>query len=269
MNHLTIINDPTDPRVGDYSLLKQKEIIREHFIADHEKTVIRMLESDIEVISLFCVEKYLDKHRSIIEDKLPVNVPIYSASEQVFQNTVGYAVHRGFLAIGRIPPDWNFPGRSPMIIATNEIADAENMGSIIRTATAFGIEQLITDSYSCSPFLRRSVRVSMGNIFYTKIRRSSQLADDLKQLKSEGYKVIGLSLPLSDRLHQTTTLDKFPFPDKSLIVLGNEANGLHENIQEVCDRFLTIPMNPLVDSLNVSHSLAVVLGQSWIQRRLE
>jgi tRNA G18 (ribose-2'-O)-methylase SpoU len=269
MHSIENIHDPTDPRVKDYSLLKQKEIVQDHFIADHEKTVIRMLESDIEVISLFCVEKYLDKHRSIIEDKLPANVPIYTASEQVFQDTVGYAVHRGFLGIGRIPSDWNFPGKSPMIIATNEIADAENMGSIIRTASAFGVEQLITDSYSCSPFLRRSVRVSMGNIFYTKIRRSSQLADDLKQLQSEGYKVVGLSLPLSNRLHQITTLDQFRFPDKSVLVVGNEANGLHENIQEVCDRFLTIPMNPLVDSLNVSHSLAVALGQAWMQRRLE
>lgn len=260
------ITSPLDPRIADYSLLKKKETILDRFIADHEKTVIRLLESELETLSLFLTEKYYIKHEEFIWKHLPLDRPVYVANQEVFEQTIGYSVHRGFMGVGRIPMDWGFPAFSKIIVATNEIADSENMGSIIRTSTAFGVEQIITDSQSCSPWLRRSIRVSMGNIFYSKIRRTIDMCSDLKRLKSEGYRIIGMSLPIFGREDLTRRLDEFVFPERIVVVLGNEANGLQDGIRNECDLFLTIPMNPRVDSLNVSHSLAVALGQIWVQK---
>lgn len=268
MNPIRIRN-PLDPGIADYSLLKRKEIVRDHFVADHEKTVLRLLESELETLSLFLTEKYYFKHENFIRKQLPLDRPVYVADEEIFEQTIGYSVHRGFMGIGRIPKDWSFPAFSKIIVATNEIADAENMGSIIRTSTAFGVEQMITDSYTCSPWLRRSIRVSMGNIFYTQMRRSPDLPSDLNQLKSEGYRIIGMSLPLPGEESRTRTLEEIKFPTKSVLLLGNEANGIHDHLAKICDVFLTIPMNPRVDSLNVSHSLAVALGQAWVQKNQE
>lgn len=264
------ITDPADSRVAKYCLLKHKETIREHFIADHERTVLRLLESSIPVESLFVTKQYLQKHRDKIEKYLDPSAVIYLAEESVFLDTVGYPVHRGFLGVGVIPSDWDDPDMGGMnsstIVAANGIVDAENLGSIIRTSAAFGIRYIVTDTFSCSPWLRRCVRVSMGNIFYVRIRRSPNFVLDLQRWKRQGYTRIGLSLPAEGLADRLLELQNMVFPEKYILILGNEANGLHPKVMAECDIFCTIPMNPDVDSLNVSHSLAVVLGQDLVQK---
>ncbi len=120
--------------------------------------------------SVLCTEKYYHKHKDLIESKVTDPNKRFIAEPSIFERTIGFSVHQGFMAIGKqlwTPIEkLSFPA-----IALNGIVDSENIGSIFRTAVAFGIQSILVDERSANPYLRRSVRVSMGAILKTKIFR--------------------------------------------------------------------------------------------------
>ncbi|XDD48598.1 TrmH family RNA methyltransferase (plasmid) [Leptospira sp. WS39.C2] len=258
---MQIIQSPLDSRLTDYHLLKSKESDSEYFIADHERTAVRLLNSDIEVKSVFCTEKYWEKHKSIIESKLKDQNHCYVADKSVFEETIGFHVHQGFMAIGKQRWSKNLNFEHPILVI-NSIMDSENIGSILRTAAAFGIRTIIIDSKSASPYLRRSVRVSMGAIFHLNLVNTTDLVGQIKKLKGSGSSIISLSLPketnsLSGKLK---TIREIENPKNIVLIIGNEANGIEEEILHLSDILCYIPMKNQIDSLNVSHALAVALS---------
>ncbi|MCZ8343972.1 MAG: RNA methyltransferase [Leptospira sp.] len=258
-----IIQDPEDERVKDYYLLKSKEPKSDLFIADHEKTAVRLLNSDLEVESVFCTEKYYDKHKSIIEFKVRDPNKRFVAETSVFENTIGFSVHQGFMSIGK--QLWSPVSKlSFPAIAINGIVDSENIGSIFRTAAAFGIESILVDERSSNPYLRRSVRVSMGAILKTKIFRVENLKNFLNSNSTQKVrtKIISLSLPKENSalVGKTKSVYEIPKENDLLLVVGNENDGIQDEILEVSDLLAYIPMKNSIDSLNVSHALAVALS---------
>ncbi|WP_411821264.1 TrmH family RNA methyltransferase [Leptospira sp. 'Mane'] len=258
------IQDPSDPRISPYSLLKSKEEVSDFFIADNEKTVIRLLESDLEVISIFALERYIQKHISLLQSKKISSDNIYYAEKSVFEKTIGFSVHQGIMAVGKKPLPILKENLELPIVVCNSIADAENFGSIIRTSAAFGIKSIIYDVQSCSPYLRRSVRVSMGNGFRIRFFQSTSLYDLMNEYRKQNIPIIGLALPniRDNKDPSVSEIHRFSFPAKYMLVLGNEADGINAEIKNICDHLVYIPMSEGIDSLNVSHSLAVALAFS-------
>ncbi len=255
------ITSPFDPRVSDYSLLKSKEENPKIFIADHEKSVIRLLNSNLEVKSIYSTSKYINKHSELIYKKLESN-KIYHSDINVFEKTIGFSVHQGMMAVGFTPLMNNYTILNSPIVLCNSLVDSQNLGSIIRTCGAFGITSIIIDEKCVSPYLRRSIRVSMGNLFFMNFLRSIHILPDLKKYKDLGFKILGLSLPSNNHENQNKfcKIGEFEFPEKYILILGNESKGIDEEVKKECDHFIYIPMYSGVDSLNVSHSLAVALS---------
>ena len=252
---------PSDPRVSDYSLLKSKQENPSLFIADHEKSVIRLLNSNLQIKSLYSTIKYIKKYNNLINNKLDSN-NIYYSEPSVFEKTIGFSVHQGMMAVGYTPEMNSYLKLNSQIILCNSLVDTQNLGSIIRTCGAFGIDSIILDDKCVSPYLRRSIRVSMGNLFFMNFYRSVNIIKELYMYKDIGYKIIGLSLPTkhNDNQHRYFKIGEFKFPDKYILILGNESNGIGEVLKRECNYFIYIPMYSGVDSLNVSHSLAVALS---------
>lgn len=252
---------PHDERLSDYSLLKSKESPSEFFIADHEKTAVRLLLSDFEVTSVFCTEKYWLKHKDLIEKKLMDPNQCFVADKSIFEETIGFHVHQGFMAVGKQRwvevKDLQFP-----ILIINSIVDSENIGSILRNAAAFGIQSILFDSKSASPYLRRSVRVSMGAIFQLQLAKVTSLSTALIGFKEKEGNLISLALPKENHQLQskTKTVQEIGKPNNLVLIIGNEANGIEEGILERSDLIGYIPMKNQIDSLNVSHALAVALS---------
>ncbi len=252
------ISDPKDLRVSEYSLLKSKEESKAFFVADHEKNVVRLLQSNLSIKSVFGTLKYINRHKDLLLNRLEED-NIFYASSELFENTIGFSVHQGFMGVGITPSLENFLMDSSQILLCNSLVDTENMGSIFRTSASFGLNSILLDERCIHPYLRRTVRVSMGNIFTLSIQRSKDIAKDLIHYKSLGYKIISLSLPGRDS-HFYHKIGEFVFPEKFILILGNESEGVSEELKKWTDSFLFIPMYGGVDSLNVSHSLAVCLS---------
>ena len=256
---MIIINDIDDDKIALYKNLRYTPAEHAHrkiFISEGEKCTQRLLKSDLEIIGFFATEEYYEKYSELILKK---NIPEDNkllARKQIMEKIVGYNLHTGIMALARQPEDIEIKKMSSPIITLNGINNAENVGSIVRNCTAFGITCLIADKNSCSPFLRRSFRVSMGAALEMKVRHSSDLQSDLKGLKDTGFKIISAELT-----GNAISIMDFIFPEKFVLVFGSEANGVSNEILILSDYIVKIPISYNINSLNVASSSAIFLNR--------
>jgi 23S rRNA (guanosine2251-2'-O)-methyltransferase len=140
-----------------------------------------------------------------------------------------------------------------MIIALDQITDPNNVGSIIRSAVAFGADAIITTKDNAvidSPSLAKA---SSGGIEDIEVATVSNLVMSLKQFREAGYWVIGMDA------NTKATINKIVEYDKVVIVMGSEGEGLRRLTIENCDLILKIPMTAKMESLNVSNAAAIAM----------
>lgn len=251
------IDSIDDSRIEAYRTLKEREIIASgRFIAEGEHLVKRLLASSFETQSVFIADKHIDEIRAIV----PESVPLYVAPHALLNGIIGYKFHSGMIACGlrgkrRTIDDTIPPAGDLTLMILPEIANAENLGGLIRVAAGFGVNAIILGERSCDPFLRQSVRVSMGNIFNVPIIESENLARDLARLKDEFH--IDLLATVLDT--DAIDLHDLKRENRIAILLGNEAQGLSPEIIALCQKKVTIPMQLGTDSLNVAVSAGIFL----------
>ena len=138
------------------------------------------------------------------------------------------------------------------LIVCPEVADGANLGSIFRIAAAFGVDGVVLGEQCCDPFSRRCLRVSMGGVLRAPLVESSDLTADLTDLKRRWH--VELLAAVLDETAEP--LDRLRRPSRVGLVFGSESVGLADRWLAICDRRVTIPMQPGTDSLN----LAVAAG---------
>lgn len=236
------------------------------FVAESDKVVRRLLESRFTVVSLLSDEKWLANFRPLLEAR-PELITVYLAEKQLLETMVGFQMFQGILAVGKIPPTTTLDeilatsARPLLLTAVDEMANAENLGSLVRNCVAFGVHALLVGETSSSPFLRRSVRNSMGTIFELPVVETTSLVQTLRELRKHGVRCIAAHPHISGR-----TLAQADFTKDCCIVMGSEGKGISPAVLEACDEAVAIPMPPTVDSLNVGAAGAIFLYEANRQR---
>src|SRR5690606_12311622 len=192
--------------------------------------------------------------------------PVYVVPDEVMTGVLGFKFHSGVMAVGRRPVSpgvdevMQAAGERATLVILPEAANTENLGSMIRSAAAFGCTAMLLGERCCDPFYRQSVRVSMGTVFRVPIIRSTNLQRDLLRLK-EAWRVDLVATVLdADAMH----LRDYQRPPRVGVLFGNEAQGLPGEMVSLCDRALTIPMGHGTDSLNVAVAAGVFLYElTW------
>lgn len=248
-----------DPRIAKYRSMRGDQGSSAHeFICDGEKVVARLLDTDstFMIKSLYCLPQYLERYAAAILHKGIALDKIYYSSRPVMATTLGYRIHQGMMALVQKPTYLHESEMIPSILITNGVISAENMGSIVRNALAFGISNLLIDAHSCDPYLRRAVRVSMGSIFDARIARSPDLNRALGYLRESGLPIIASSArPETGSI----AIQNFNFPPNFALILGNEGTGVAPEILQNCDFQIHIPMHNRVSSLNAAAASAALL----------
>ncbi len=248
-----------DPRLDAYRDLKQAKLDRKAglFIAEGDKVVHRLLESDFEVVSVMVSDRKEPRFASLLRPGLDW----YVIPHQSVSTLTGFAFHAGIMACGRRKEQPSLEemaraGRSRGLLAACErVDDPENIGAIIRLSAAFGVGGLLIGSGCPDPFSRRILRVSMGNALHLPIRECADLAGDLEKLRAgNGWQLVGT---VADERAQE--LDGWKPAGREVLLFGNEARGLSAEMLSVCDARIAIPMQREVDSLNVAAAAAIVL----------
>ena len=151
----------------------------------------------------------------------------------------------------------------PLLLNLDSIQDIHNVGAIIRTAECSGVDGIVLTKHNSAPINETVVKTSAGATEYIKLCQVTNLAQTLKQLKEEGFWIIGSSL--SENSKDYTKVDyKIPLA----LVLGNEEKGLRRLTIDNCDMLIKIPMLGKIQSLNVSVSAGIVLFEILRQRNL-
>jgi tRNA G18 (ribose-2'-O)-methylase SpoU len=246
-----------DSRLDPFRNLKDRELARlgDRFIAEGENVVRRLLASGLQVESLLVSSRKEKAFRSIG----PAEIPMFVVPDEIIRQVIGFKFHGGALAVGCRPAPSSLDALIPavpspaLVAVAEEIANAENLGALIRVAAAFGAKAFLIGERCCDPYFRQCIRVSMGTIFSLPVHRSTDLIADLESLKARhGMEV--LATVLDESATPLARLPKFP---RAALVLGNEAQGLHESTLGACTGRITIPMKLGTDSLNVAVAAAV------------
>lgn len=145
-------------------------------------------------------------------------------------------------------------------IILDNVQDPGNVGTILRTAEAAGIMDVILLNDVCDPYSPKVIRSSMSSITRLNIIEPKDSETYVKGLKKDGYKIYGTFLD------DSTSFYKENYIGKTAIIFGNEANGISDNIAKLCDIRLNIPMDGLIESLNVAESVGIVLYEIKRQR---
>ena len=252
------------------------------FIAEGEKVTRRLLESRFTVVSVVLPEKWLEKYRPLLEAR-PEEFTVYLAEKSLLETLVGYSLFQGVLSVGRIPLPVSLAdildktSKPKLFAAIDGLSNAENLGALVRNCVAFGVQALLVGETCSSPYLRRSVRNSMGAVFQLPVWEI-KMANATIRLRRDDPAPFSLALALRDlRAHGIRCIAAHPRADgKSLsradfsgdccVVFGSEGNGISPAVLEACDECVAIPMANGVDSLNVGAAAAVFLYEANRQR---
>jgi tRNA G18 (ribose-2'-O)-methylase SpoU len=252
------IENLRDPRVDVYRDLPTAHLTQYSglFIAEGEKLVRRLAQSDYVVRSVLAETSFVDLAKTIVGDR----APIYSLERDALIELVSFKFHRGLLACGeRKTPttsaSWlaDLPPQATLVACAN-VCDPENLGGILRNAAAFGVDAVLIGKGSADPFSRRVLRVSMGTAFRLRLAFVANLAAELNALSQAGFETIGAILA-----DDAQPLQQAQSGPRRILVLGNEGHGLPPDVAAACSRKVCLPMQPGVDSLNVAVASGVFL----------
>ena len=148
-------------------------------------------------------------------------------------------------------------------VMTENMFHAQNASAIVRHCEAFGVQNIHTVEELC-PFLP-TLNIALGTERWIDINRHATTADAVKALREQGYRIIATTPH-----HRSCTPETFDVKKgKFALVFGTEKTGVSEDILEVADEYLQIPMCGMVDSLNVSASAAILIYMLSQRMRLE
>lgn len=258
------IDDLLDARLDPYRDIKREDVhgLAESFIAEGQLVVQRLLASDYETLSVLAEPG----RTACLQPWISPAIPVFVISPDLIRQVVGFDFHRGVLACGRripfVPADNLFQLAPPTEIALAAIAvsDLENLGSLIRSAAALGVDQMALSRQTIDPLSRRVLRVSMGAALKMQY---FDLDDPLawlqeNQRRAAWYTIATTladdSVPMSEVPQTSDGVSR-----RRMIVLGNEAAGLPAAMQAACCIRAKIPMAPGIDSLNVSVAGAIAI----------
>lgn len=216
------------------------------FIVEGAKSVDELLKSDFELLSLFATAEFLQDHDSLIRKN---NTEIQEATESELASVGAFQTNTSALAIARMKPN-----RTPTIrpedyaLILDDVRDPGNLGTIIRTADWYGITNVIASEETADVYNSKVISATMGsfcrvNVFYTS------LTEFLSKVATPVY---GTFLNGQD-------IHTLSFNRGGFIVIGNEANGISQEVEKLVTQKITIPAFGKAESLNAGVATAIVL----------
>ncbi|MEL6200892.1 MAG: RNA methyltransferase [Pseudomonadota bacterium] len=260
--HAIEISDPSDPRIGDYTNIRERDLLRDKqtFICEG-KTVLQVLvrQPQFKIKSLLILRNRLEGIGSIVQS-LPDEVPVYVAERSVVDAIAGFPMHRGVLATAEKPEQSSLALQDGPIIIASALANHDNVGALFRNAAAFGASAVFLDGQCCDPLYRKAIRVSVGGVLQVPFQHGGTLEDIVTNLETQKYTISALATGGDVELN-----DWVP-PTKTALLVGSEGEGLP---QEVLAKLQTlrISMHGGFDSLNVATTAAIALHHVAAHKR--
>jgi 23S rRNA (guanosine2251-2'-O)-methyltransferase len=190
-------------------------------------------------------------------------VPLRFETREALDRLAKGVPHQGVLALGAAEKHASLEDvleAAELLVVLDGVEDPHNLGAIVRTAHAAGASGVVIPERRAAGLTETVAKAAAGALAWLPVVRVTNVNRALEKLKESGFWIYGLD----ERGEQSYTETDFAL--KSVIVLGAEGGGLHQQVREHCDFLLKIPMAGQVASLNVSVAAGVVLFE-WRRRR--
>jgi 23S rRNA (guanosine2251-2'-O)-methyltransferase len=153
-------------------------------------------------------------------------------------------------------------GETPFLLLLENIADPHNVGAILRTADAAGVHGVLIPKRRSCPLTQTVAKTSAGAVEHVSVARIGNVAAAIKQLKKEGFWIIGSDAAANSR----NVYWQADFKRPLVVVIGSEGEGLSRLTKENCDFLVGIPMRGEINSLNASVACSLILYEVLRQR---
>lgn len=243
------ITSLTNETVKETVKLQQKKYREETglFLLEGFKPVEEAIENGIDIVRIFLND--IDGLKNI-----PSSVEIVKTNDAVLKKISTTDSAPSVVAVAKqknVSDIWIKTAKK--IVLFEGVKDAGNLGTILRTASAFGMDGVILFGETVDLYNPKCVRASVGNLWKNNVLKITSF-EELKDCLAEFTK-IG-TLPKSDN---SIYLNDFQFPEKSCVFFGSEADGLSEDLKTLADMNVTIEMKNSVESLNLGVSASIIM----------
>lgn len=240
---MMILTSKNNPLIKETASLKEKKGRKELglFLVEGKKMALECQKSDFEIERVFVAESY--------DGVLPfAEELIVRVTDDVFRFLSDEKTPQGILCRVRIP-DTTPACPTGKCIFLDGVADPGNVGTILRTANAAGYNAVYLTEGCADPFSPKSVRASMSGVFFTKLYRGERKT--LLEL------LHGTPLIVADMSGENVFT--FDPPTNFTLAIGNEANGISEEVAQSATHTVKIPMRETQESLNAAISAGIIM----------
>ena len=239
----------TKNAIKQIASLRQQKFRKELglFVVEGRKMTEELLRSDFETVGLFATETFLADH--------PFFAKAETVSETQMEQMSGQDTPPGILAVVRIPVQNAVKTTSPLVLALDGIANPGNMGTLIRTAEWFGIQDVVCSPDCVELWNPKTVQATMGSLFRVRVWKTD-LAAYLQMARSEGKAVYGALL-------EGENLFEMKKKAEGVLVIGSESHGIRAEVLPCITHPVTIPRTggSATESLNAAVAGAILMAE--------
>ena len=240
------------------SLLKSKNRQKESkYIIEGYRILTLAIECEADLDYVFINETFEEKkeHKNFLNILEEKNIKVFRTTNKIFKELVDTENTQGILGVIKFKErkiEHNIKCDDKFVLILDRIQDPGNMGTIIRTADAAGVDAIIALKGCVDIYNPKVIRSTMGSIFDMNIIHCTQ-EECLKELKSKDFKIVSSFLNTDNFYHETK------YHDRTALVIGNEANGVNDDLIEGSDLLVKIPIYGNAESLNAAISSAILM----------
>ena len=252
------LKDKEDERLDVFYRTNERVLASENlFLGESALIINRALDKGYKP-KKFLIEENTYNDFVDIFNRCNEDIIIYEASNEIFKSLKGYILIKGILALferKNNPDIKKIISKSNRLVVLDNIENPANVGSIFRNAAALFCDGVIVTNDSADPLYKRSIRVSMGNVFnidWCFVKKDEYM----HILKDNGFKIVSFALRDNSVDLEDEKLIK---EEKLAIIMGSEGYGLDEKTIKASDYVVKINMNEDVDSLNVASASGIAL----------
>ncbi|MBQ3177620.1 MAG: RNA methyltransferase [Clostridia bacterium] len=252
----------TGATVTMLSKLKDAKYREEYglYLAEGVKLAEEALTAGMEMEMLFVSEDGLHSERILacLDAADAKRIPIKLATAEVFEKAATEKAPQGIIAVlHRRKTEEPFRDPEARYFLLDTIQDPGNLGTILRSAVAFGADGLILCGCA-DPTGPKTVRASMGALFRCPVQITKDLGETIRQLQKDGHRVLAAALGENSLCAGQAELQK-----NDCVIIGNEGHGVSQDNIDLCDGVIRIPMQAVTESLNASVAASVLLWEYY------
>ena len=224
------------------------------FVLEGQRLVFDAVKNGYLIDTLVVSKSYL---KSAIDLDIVANQKVL-LPDSLFKSLCDTVNPQGILCVAKMPDtvcDIEKIEKGKYIILENT-QDPANLGAIARTAEALGLSGLIVSTNGCDPFSPKAQRAAMGALVRFPLYLSQDISADIKSLQKKEFSVFASVVSDAD-----CNISDVSYDGSCAVIIGNEANGVTEQLKSVADKKITIPMGGRAESLNAAAAAAIIIWE--------